>query len=125
LSASRAVVPCNGFYEFRKHAGRSLPYLISTGTLLYLAAIAFMDQGFVIVTTKPSKQLAELHQRSPLILSGPDQARSWLSNASFAQFDLPEITSLSVRPVDPLLNDPARKDRKLLEAPRYEQGTLL
>jgi putative SOS response-associated peptidase YedK len=96
LRRKRCLVPVDGFYEWKREGTRRQPYLIARtdGRPLALAGLwsGWRDPAadrvirtFTIVTAGPNAQVADLHDRMPVVV--PEEAWStWL---------------------DPHLNDPA------------------
>ena len=84
----RCLIPAEGFFEWKKEGGRSEKYLITLedGSLFSMAGIysQFKDnsgeefEGFVIITTAPNKQLADIHNRMPVIFSR-EKEELWLN----------------------------------------------
>ena len=87
LARYKCLVPVNGFYEwpntklYHQWRGRDTRFHISTRqSAMFLAAFAKpTDAGWQanIITTGPTAEMAEFHQRSPVILD-PSQAKEWL-----------------------------------------------
>lgn len=83
----RAIVPADGWYEWKKDGGKKQPYFIyhKKKTPLFLAAIGkapygkdLDKEGFVIVTSSSNKGMVDIHDRRPLVLTA-DAVREWLS----------------------------------------------
>ncbi len=85
----RCLIPAEGFFEWKKEGGRNEKYLITLedGSLFSMAGIysQFKDnnsgeefEGFVIITTTPNKQVADIHNRMPVILSR-EKEELWLN----------------------------------------------
>jgi putative SOS response-associated peptidase YedK len=84
----RCIVPVDGFYEWRREAGRRIPFLVTRddGLPLALAGIwsAWRDplseltrRTFTIITTTPNEVMAGIHDRMPVVLE-PDAWDLWL-----------------------------------------------
>ena len=90
LARYKCLVPVNGFYEwpdtklYPQWRGRDTRFHISTPQgAMFLAAFAKpTDAGWQanIITTDPTKEIAEFHHRSPVILN-PSQAKEWLQHS--------------------------------------------
>lgn len=90
LAQYQCLVPVNGFYEwpdtkrYPQWRGRDTRFHISTPQgAMFLAAFAKpTDTGWQanIITTDPTKDMAEFHHRSPVILN-PSQAIEWLQHS--------------------------------------------
>jgi putative SOS response-associated peptidase YedK len=88
LRRKRCLVPVDAFYEWRREGTTRQPYSIARadGRPLVLAglwdgwrdpATERVRRTFTIVTTTPTEQMAELHDRMPVIVGEPDWA-TWL-----------------------------------------------
>ncbi|HIB5911793.1 TPA: SOS response-associated peptidase family protein [Klebsiella pneumoniae] len=83
----RAIVPADGWFEWKKTSDRKQPYFIyhRHRQPLFFAAIgkAPFDrehgrEGFVIVTAASNQGMVDIHDRRPLVLTA-DVVREWLS----------------------------------------------
>lgn len=83
----RAVVPADGWYEWKRSGSKKQPYFIhhKSHEPLFFAAIGknpFNGQhgheGFLIVTASSNEGMVDIHDRRPLVLSA-DAVREWLS----------------------------------------------
>ncbi len=81
----RAVLPVNGWYEWRK-PGRT-PFLIADAEdgILHLAALwdrwngpAGPLDGFTVLTTVPRDEIAAVHHRQPAVLESDAEIDDWL-----------------------------------------------
>ena len=82
----RVLVPCSGYYEWKDGA----KYQIGTGELLFLAGLCHAEGGayrYVILTTKPTPEVAEIHDRMPLVIERED-AENWLYSDMYARMRL-------------------------------------
>ncbi|WP_058912062.1 SOS response-associated peptidase family protein [Entomohabitans teleogrylli] len=86
LEHGRAVVPADGWFEWKKEDGKKQPYFIhrKDGQPIYMAAIgrAPFDhgdehEGFMIVTAVAGNGLVDIHDRRPMVLT-PAAARDWM-----------------------------------------------
>lgn len=84
--ARRCLVPASGWYEWREEAGRKIPYLFEPaagGALLFAGLWERWQRGdeavesFTILTTEARGQVAEVHDRMPVLVAHGD-ARQWL-----------------------------------------------
>jgi len=127
----RCLVPADGFFEWNRRGGVSVPYYfrLAGGDLFAFAGIAD-DTACLIVTTPANPDMAPVHDRMPAILRRNDEDR-WLSADPLEQDDVREICAplpadaLVRRRVSPRVNDPRWDDPSLLE-PAYgdRQQTL-
>ncbi len=83
LRYKRAIVPADGFYEWKREGGAKTPYYIqlSGGEPIGFAGLydVWRDEvlSCTILTTTPNELMATLHDRMPVILS-PDDYERWL-----------------------------------------------
>ncbi|CAE6452050.1 unnamed protein product [Rhizoctonia solani] len=86
--AKHCIVICDGYYEWLKKGSAKVPHFVKhpQGHLLLMAGFYEVVKGTdppmtthtcTILTTEANSQLAFLHDRMPVILSG-EQARIWL-----------------------------------------------
>jgi putative SOS response-associated peptidase YedK len=74
----RCLVPADGFYEWVVENGRKKPVWIRRpDRAVFAFAGLFEGQTCTLVTTAPTKLVARVHDRMPLILPGEEYAR-WL-----------------------------------------------
>lgn len=82
----RCLVPASGWYEWREEAGRKIPHLFEPaagGALLFAGLWERWQRGdeavesFTILTTEARGQVAEVHDRMPVLVAHED-ARQWL-----------------------------------------------
>jgi len=92
----RCLVPADGFLEWRKEERVNQPYLFrrEDGALFVMAGL-FQDGRYVVLTRDSSGEVAEIHDRMPLVL-GRDDARQWLAEGKLA--DPPKLTKTAVSP---------------------------
>lgn len=105
----RCLVPADSFYEWRHAPGqRKIPYRIlrHDAQLMFMAGIwdvwrqgNTVKRTFSIITTRPNKEVSELHDRMPVLLLDPAEQQIWLSQESTPE----QITALLHPPVDGLL----------------------
>jgi putative SOS response-associated peptidase YedK len=131
LRRKRCLVPVDGFYEGRRESTRRQPFLIAPadGRPLALAglwsgwrdpSIDRVVRTFTIVTAGPNAQVAELHDRMPVIV--PEAAWStWLDPLHDDQGELQallqpnEDVDLRIVPVSRLVNDVRNDGPALIE----------
>jgi putative SOS response-associated peptidase YedK len=123
----RCLIPASGFYEWSEpQGGRKRPYFIRPTAEPLLALAGLWErwrtptgeklETCVIVTTDASKQLAQIHDRMPLLVPRDAQA-FWLDPKSSMQdvLKLAERTpALAVHPVGFGVNDPRNDDASLI-----------
>jgi hypothetical protein len=121
-------VPADAFYEWRVVKGGKQPYAIARqdGELMAFAGLwegfrwadGNVTRSFAIITTDASADVAELHDRMPVILE-PEDWPVWLGEAPGNPPSLLHPSpagSLRVWPVDRRVNSPLNKGPELLEA---------
>src|SRR5579871_943773 len=82
LLRHRALVPVSHFYEWRRMGSARVPFAVARagGGLLSLAGLVGHWEGeraVTILTTSPNAELAQLHDRMPVVLSD-DDAATWV-----------------------------------------------
>lgn len=91
IKSNRAILPINGFYEFREFNGIKYPYFISLKSkdLMSIAVIYNLWKDpqsnqlrntFSIITTEPNSLLSQIHNRMPVILN-PENEAEWVSKS--------------------------------------------
>ena len=85
LLSQRVLVPASHFYEWRKVGERRLPMAVSRadGGFLHLAGVLARWAGqpaATILTTTPNADIADLHDRMPVVLNDADAA-TWVLEA--------------------------------------------
>mgnify|MGYP001317825606 CR=1 FL=1 len=90
LLTRRVIVPASHFYEWRKVGERRLPMAVSRadGGFLHLAGVLARWEGqpaATILTTTPNADIANLHNRMPVVLNDDDAATWVLEELSLEQ----------------------------------------
>ena len=90
LLTQRILVPASFFYEWRRLGERRLPMAVSRtdGGLLHLAGLLARwerQPAATILTTTPNADIAELHNRMPVVLNDDDAATWVLEDLSLEQ----------------------------------------
>lgn len=87
ITKHRCLVPANGFYEWQKRESGKQPYYIhpEDQPLFMFAGVwetwqheGHQWQTYSILTTEPTKDMATIHNRMPVILHKEDHAQ-WLA----------------------------------------------
>ncbi len=85
----RCIVLCNGYYEWKKEGGKSIPYLIhSPGMQLMPLGGLWTEETpggplcFTVITKHPRRNLAEIHDRMPFVLA-QDKMDKWIDGKYF------------------------------------------
>jgi putative SOS response-associated peptidase YedK len=148
--SKRCLVPMDGYYEWRANpdnvAGkksRKTPFFLhrADGELLFMAGLwsvwkdpssqsDFPLLSCTIITTDAVGELAEIHDRMPLIVPERDWDR-WLDPDAPPDLDLlatpPSVDGIDVREISTLVNSVRNNGPELLRPaePQPEQATLL
>lgn len=127
----RCLVPVDAFYEWRREGARRQPFSIGRrdGRPLALAGLwaGWRDPAadrvvrtFTIITSRPNDQMADLHNRMPVIV--PDDAWAlWLDPALgdpaelHGLFEPSDGIELRIWPVSPLVNNVRHDGPALIE----------
>ena len=130
LLTHRVLVPASHFYEWRKVGERRFPMAVARadGGFLHLAGLLALWEGqpaATILTTTPNADIAELHNRMPVVLND-DDAATWvleeLSLKQITEFLKPcpdgwlRLTSASLRVNDVRNEGPELLDPEVLPA---------
>ena len=136
----RCVVPADGFYEWRAHRGRKLPYLVrpADGGVLPLAGLwerwrapdgETIDSFTILTRDAVSDELARLHDRMPVVLPSREVWSRWLDREAEPE-DLREMIlgvspgELTIQPVSTRVNSVANDDAGVLEEREEEEGEV-
>jgi len=126
----RCLVPADGFYEWKRMGRRKQPYYFGLPTARPFAMAGLWDrwpggaeplESFTILTTSANLEVAEVHDRMPVILAPSDWGR-WLAaddEEVAPQLDLLRPVAdgtLARHPVGTYVNSPAN------DAPRCVQA---
>jgi putative SOS response-associated peptidase YedK len=132
LRTRRALVPADGFFEWKKGDRGGEPYAIRLKSRRTFAFAGLYDEWkprggpvgrtFAILTTRPNELVGGLHDRMPVILS-PDGEGLWLDPdvrdpARLAPlFEPPDADTMEAFPVSRHVNAPAHDDPSVLDPP--------
>jgi putative SOS response-associated peptidase YedK len=140
LRRKRCLVPVDGFYEWKREGTRRQPFLIAQadGRPLALAGLwsGWRDPAadrvirtFTIVTAGPNAQVAELHDRMPVVV--PEEAWStWLDPGLDDSAELQgllqpnEAVDLRILAVSRLVNDVRNDGPELIEPASDEPAAV-
>jgi putative SOS response-associated peptidase YedK len=132
FSKRRALLPVDGFYEWKKVGKEKHPYLIgmADGAAFTLACLwenwKDPDSGewvrtFTIVTTEANALVGELHDRMPVIITEPDRER-WIADENPADLLKPYPADLmTMWPVSQRVNSVKNDAPELLERVMQDQ----
>ncbi len=135
LRRRRALVPADGFFEWKKGDRGGEPFAIRLKSRKTFAFAGLFDEWkprggpvqrtFAILTTRPNELVAELHDRMPVILS-PEGEALWMDPheqdpARLAPlFEPPDSATMEAFPVSRSVNTPAHDDPSVLDPPAPE-----
>lgn len=134
----RCVVPISGFYEWEtlRELKRKKPWYVSPSdeSIMLLAGVwerwgTGEDRldTYTVVTTQARGRMAEIHERSPVMLRGTDWS-TWLTGTQEEAIGLCEPREpdwLSFRPVSTRVGNVKYNDPSLLERVENEPGEQL
>lgn len=120
----RCLVPASGFYEWQQRNGAKQPYYIYPAEASVLGLAGLWErwvhpdgseiQSCTILTTAPSDDVANLHNRMPLILDPADYA-TWLNSDGANLDELQHLLrpapagTLATEPVSTYVNRPGNE----------------
>lgn len=123
----RCLVPASGYYEWRPEGGVKQPYWIhdSERTMIMFGGIwenwktpeGDWLRSFAIITTAAGDDMLELHDRTPLMLSG-DVLNAWLhaeADEAMAIAMSAPLPSLAWHPVSRAVGNPRSKGPQLIQ----------
>lgn len=135
LRRRRALVPADGFFEWKKGDRGREPFAIRLKSRRTFAFAGLFDEWsprggppqrtFAILTTRPNELVGALHDRMPVILT-PEGEDVWLDPdvkepARLAPlFEPPESGTMEAFPVSRHVNAPANDDASVLDPPPPE-----
>jgi putative SOS response-associated peptidase YedK len=145
--SKRCLVPMDGYYEWRVHSdaadkkSRKTPFFMhrEDGEPLFMAGLWSVWKpakdgspllSCTIITTDAPGELAEIHDRMPLVVPERDWDR-WLDPDATIDEELltrtPDVRDIGIREVSTLVNNVRNNGPELLEPvePRPEQARLL
>jgi len=139
LPVHRCLVPCDGFYEWKREGPVHTPHYIhlAGGGLLTMAGLwspwrspeGLEFSTFTVVTTRANATLSPLHDRMPVFLS-EEARRRWLTGEVLDASELSELlvpwvgAPLARYQVNPKVNSVGTDGPALLEPARVVQLEL-
>lgn len=124
----KCLVPADSFYEWKKTDGNKEPYriLLKNGNLLCFAGIwetwdheGQLLHSFSIITTEPNKEMADIHDRMPVVLHTSSLHQQWLEepdlDKTLAMLETPPDGILEMYPISSLVNSPRNNSPELHE----------
>ena len=109
FKSTRCIIPADGFYEWKKSAGKKQPYHIrrADGKPFGFAGLwgRWREiQSCTILTTNANELVSDMHDRTPVILS-PADYHAWLETdrenvlEMLRPFPASEMTAVAVNPI--------------------------
>lgn len=130
LVKRRCLIPANGWYEWKKGAGGSQPYLIgrTDNELLSFAGLweewkspeGEKIQTCTIITVEANDLLQKVHHRMPALI-GPEHEEEWLDAGSHYAPGIVQLLrtyegdDLQIVPVSKSVNSPTHDSASLIE----------
>ena len=118
----RCLVPANGYYEWRAENSRKQPYFIrmAGADLFSFAGLWSSWQGpdrpvesCVIITTSAKEELADIHDRMPVIIA-PEDYDVWLEDGG-QELLRPSAGEMEAYPVSSRVNSPRNQGEALIQ----------
>lgn len=142
--SKRCLVPMNGYYEWRadpSKKARKTPFYMhrADGEMLFMAGLWSVWKSAkdappllscTIITTDAVGELAEIHDRMPLVVAEQNWDR-WLDPDASADLKLlaapPDVRGIELREISTLVNNVRNNGPELIEPaePQPQQATLL
>lgn len=124
INANRCLIPATGFYEWKTLHTEKIPFHIKSSRMeiISFAGIVVKDEILkkdyaIIITTTPSEQMAEIHERMPVILNQRAE-REWLNQEApirnLIQLLIPYADHLDIQEVSTRINSPQNDDPQVL-----------
>ena len=118
LDRKRCLIPADGYYEWKREAGKSIPYrmVVRDRTLFAMAGLfdTWIDpegnkiSSCTIITTAASEWMTKIHERMPVILT-KEAEKAWLSAEDFQYVKTLlrpyAVEKMKAYPVSPLVNN--------------------
>jgi putative SOS response-associated peptidase YedK len=119
IQKRRALVPADGFYEWKRLPGdlkQPFDICLKDGRPFFFAGIyeeatGIRPASYLLFTTRPNSLMAEIHNRMPAIITG-ERAQRWIAPGPVSPDQLTEFTEpfpaeeMVARPVSALVNNP-------------------
>ncbi|HBE01160.1 MAG TPA: hypothetical protein DC049_01605 [Spirochaetia bacterium] len=113
VQSCRCLVPCSGYYEWRKTVSGKTPFFIyqEAAPLFALAGIyspqsCDQQSTFCIITAKACPELNFIHERMPLVINKSDYQK-WLTGNFTTLLFPPKSCAFSMYEVSSMVNNPA------------------
>ena len=118
----RCLVPANGYYEWRAESGRKQPFFIRmAGAAVFSFAGLWSSwhgpdgpvESCVIITTSAREELADIHDRMPVIIA-PEDYDAWL-DVGGQDLLRPSAGEMEAYPVSSRVNSPRNQGEALIQ----------
>jgi putative SOS response-associated peptidase YedK len=130
LNNKRCLVPASGFFEWKKHGSRKIPFYIHMKETPLFAIAGLYDvwyderneayPTYTIITTAANNLVSPLHDRMPAILKPEDEDR-WLTGSAPTSDEMKRILcpypdgEMEAYPVSSRVNSPDADDKHLIQ----------
>ena len=113
---SRAVIPCSGYYEWKKTENKKVPYYFTKvdSKDIFLAGIHNQTQ-FCVITREAESSNSEIHHRQPVIIQ-KSQINNYfnLNNNAVEFLNNIKPPKLKFFEISTEVNNPAKNDQSLI-----------
>lgn len=123
----RCLIPADGFYEWKKQAGRKIPMRITLPDKDVFAFAGIWTRwrapdgrdvySCSIITTEPNDFMRDIHNRMPVILAGENDYQTWLESDDVSRLKemlQPYSNQMTAQKVSSLVNSPKHDHPGLL-----------
>lgn len=128
IKSKRCLVIADGFYEWQKKVDKKTPFRIFLKNEEPFAFAGLWDRwgegeneffSFSIITTKPNKLMAPIHDRMPVILE-PEDESGWLQDSLPMERVLAMLRSypsekMDLYPISNLVNSPTNNSSDIIK----------
>ena len=113
---SRAIIPCSGYYEWKKNKDKKTPYYFTRidDQDIFLAGIHDSGQ-FTIITREATEKNGEIHHRQPVIIK-KSQINNYfnLNNNAVEFLNSVKPPELKFHEISTEVNNPAKNDPSII-----------
>tara|TARA_A100001011_G_scaffold237993_1_gene245952 strand:+ start:19023 stop:19649 length:627 start_codon:yes stop_codon:yes gene_type:complete len=113
---SRAIIPCSGYYEWKKTENKKIPYYFTRtdDQDIFLAGIHENGQ-FTVITREANEQNREIHNRQPVIIK-KSQINNYfnLNNNAVEFLNNVKPPELKFHEISTEVNNPAKNDASII-----------
>ena len=113
---SRAIIPCSGYYEWKKNENKKIPYYFTRtdDQDIFLAGIHENGQ-FTVITREANEQNREIHNRQPVIIK-KSQINNYfnLNNNAVEFLNNVKPPELKFHEISTEVNNPAKNDASII-----------